>query len=239
MWLLPLLWHFIALRIPLCYLSPIYVLILSYSSIPFLSLISSHLPGSMSCCVSITHRWEAVPWETGSICVTFPRQCKGSICTACFSLQDQQLLILAGGWPGTCDLCPQRLQQSPELSLFPLKAMMWTECQPCSEHLSRMPESSEMGLLEMGSLPVKKRHFSPLPFSLFTAAELFTHSPPYMFLIFTLPTVTTMKPPDEGQSHRIQAKRAAVSCCCELLLQKGQWPEVPLCLMFAKKNKWM
>lgn len=158
-------------------------------------------------------RWEAVPREAGSVCVTFPRQCKGSLCTACFSLQDQQLLILARVRPGICDLPPQTLQQSPELSLFPLKVMMWTEYQPGSEHLSRLPESSEMGLLGMGSLPVKKRYFSPLPFSLFTAAELLL-SPPYMFLIFALPMVMTLKHSYEGQSHRLQAKRAAVSCCC-------------------------
>lgn len=91
---------------------------------------------------------------------------------------------------------------------------MWTECQPGSEHLSRLPESSETELLGMGSLLVKKRYFSPLPISLFTAAELLTLSPPYMFLIFALPVVTALKHSYEGQSHRLQAKRAAVSCCC-------------------------
>lgn len=35
-----------------------------------------------------------------------------------------------------------------------------------------------------------------------------------MFLIFALPRVTTLKHSYEGQSHRLQAKCAAVSCCC-------------------------
>lgn len=191
MWLSPFFWHFIALKVPLYYLSPISALILSYSSVPLVSLISSDLPGFMFCCVSITHRL----CQAGSS-PTRGWQC---LCDISKAMQGQSLYCLLFTLrPVTPNLgsslsrdmrfdSPQTLQQSPELSLFPLKVMMWTECQSGSEHLSRLPESSEMRLLGMGSLPVKKRYFSPLLLSLFTAAELLIPSPPYMFVSLPCP----------------------------------------------------
>lgn len=70
-------------------------------------------------------------------------------------------------------MSPQALEQSPELSLFPLEVMLGTECQPGSEHLSRLPESWD-GTARNGVASSEEKVF--LPFSLFTAAELL---PPY------------------------------------------------------------
>lgn len=237
MWLSPLLWHFIALRIPLCYPNPFYALILSYSCIPLLSLISSDLPGSMSCCVSITHRL----CQVGSS----PMRGWQCLCDISKAMQGQSLycLLFTSG-PATPNfgsrLTRDRWFFSPDTT-----AESWAKPLPLEgDDVDRVPARLRApeqaarvlwdGTAGNGLTSGEEKVF--LSSSHFTVYSSWaTYSLPTLH-VFDLRLARGDS--SEALLWRTKSQASGETCCCQLLLQKGQWPEVPLCLMFAKKNKW-
>lgn len=232
MWLPPLLWHFIVHRILLCYPSLMYALILSYSSIPLLFLIFSDLPGSMSCCVSITHgscQAGSSPLRGWQCLCDICKTIQGQSLYCLLSLQDQQLLILAWSWPGTMWFASPDTTAESWAQPLPLEG---ADGDRVPEQAARIPWDGTAG---NGVTSSEEKEFLSSPhFTVYSSWA--TYSLPTLH-VFDLCLVCGDN--SEALYGRTKSQASGETCCCQLLLQKGQWPEVPLCLMFAKKNKWI